>query len=197
MKSVCGDRGTCSKLLLRVRRRRKIKTPPASSEQPTSGASETGDEYEYEARVLGIIDEVYKFDCEHPKTVHFSSETHSFRPRIWSIAKLSICVIEGHLMSQFWRFSSALMDHQYLPAVAQPGGTYKSIRSSITVHKLEDSSWLKKEAPLFLPPQIFSRIDRPVEYSYRDMPHRRATSDPSVHRDPRLIGGCEFLLCGR
>ena len=84
-----------------------------------------------------------------------------------------------------------MMDSQYLPVTTKPDGKAKSIRDEIVIDKLESRKWLYKDVPLYLPPQIFSRIDRPVEYAYRNTQvHKEGYTDPSTNRDPHLIGAC-------
>ena len=56
-----GDRSPSTKLLLRVRRRKKKSVEKVQSSGTASSDTEAT-EYEHEARVLGIIDEVYKFE---------------------------------------------------------------------------------------------------------------------------------------
>ena len=58
-KPVNGDRSPSTKLLLRVRRRKKKSVENMKSDA-SSNTEET--EYEYDGHILGIIDEVYKFE---------------------------------------------------------------------------------------------------------------------------------------
>ena len=58
---VNGDRSPSTKLLLRVRRRKKKSVEKVQSSDTDSSNTEAT-EYEHEAHVLGIIDEVYKFE---------------------------------------------------------------------------------------------------------------------------------------
>ena len=84
-----------------------------------------------------------------------------------------------------------MMDSQYLPVITTPDGTVRSLRKEIIIDKIERKEWLNKDVPLFVPPPIFSRIDRPIEYAYRDAHgHRAGHTDPSCERDPHLIGAC-------
>ena len=49
--------------------------------------------------------------------------------------------------------------------------------------------WLKAETELFLPPQIFSRIDTLGDYAYRGpQKHKDGYLDPNHSRAPNLIG---------
>ena len=59
-KPTCGDRHSVTNLLLRVRRRKK----KSSGLDPGGDSSKVMDDYEYEGRVLGVIDTVYKFQCK-------------------------------------------------------------------------------------------------------------------------------------
>ncbi len=86
-----------------------------------------------------------------------------------------------------------MVDCQYLPMVKQGDKGYKSIHEEVVFNKIQSKSWLDKDVPLFLPPPIFSRIDKPIEYAYRDTPkHRDGYTDPSVNRDSKLIGASKL-----
>ena len=60
---------------------------------------------------------------------------------------------------------------------------------NLVLKKIEPRSWLSQETPLFIPPPIFSRIDKPVDYCYRDGPKsRKPTKDTNVGTQPNFIG---------
>ena len=87
-------------------------------------------------------------------------------------------------------FIAGLADFQYLPMSKEKDGTYKSVLDQIHIQKLEPRTWLEKEAPLFLPPPIFSRIDNPMDYAFRDQPK---TNIPRNQGQPsNLIGVCKY-----
>ena len=76
----------------------------------------------------------------------------------------------------------------------QEDNTYVTLMEKLIVNALYDRSWLQKDAPLFLPPPIFSRIDNAVDYAYRDGPKPRTPSkDPVQARPSNLIGICKFF----
>ena len=54
-KPLCGDKGKCTGLLMKVMRRKKRKTD-------TSAIS---DEYEHKAEIMGLVTQVVKFDCKN------------------------------------------------------------------------------------------------------------------------------------
>jgi len=75
-----------------------------------------------------------------------------------------------------------LCDFQYLPTettkelkegesevkTAKPRAfVHKPILDKVHFDKLIDSKWLSEEAPLFIPPAAFSRMDQPQDYHYR------------------------------
>ena len=65
-KPACGDRHTVTNLLLRVRRRKKTHQSSCSDPSADSNTEVTeSQDYEYEGRILGVIDTVYKFQCKH------------------------------------------------------------------------------------------------------------------------------------
>ena len=78
-KPACGDRHTVTNLLLRVRRRKKTQQSSNSDPSADSNAEVTeSQDYEYEGRILGVIDTVYKFQCKHfIGTVVQSYATHT------------------------------------------------------------------------------------------------------------------------
>ena len=59
---MCGDRDSATKLLLRVRRRKKKISE--DGQRGTSSGDTDEQEYEYDGRILGVIDEAYTFDSE-------------------------------------------------------------------------------------------------------------------------------------
>ena len=71
-KPACADRTSCTSMLLRVRRRRKKKQPDDSNAVQGAAGSSTGgssrqseSDYEYDGKVLGLVGEMYKFQCEY------------------------------------------------------------------------------------------------------------------------------------
>jgi hypothetical protein len=89
------------------------------------------------------------------------------------------------------------MDFQYLPMAKQEDNTYKPILDDLVLREITPRSWMKKEAPLFLTPPIFSRIDQPLEYCYRDGPkHRPGYEDPMKGQPAHLIGIGKGVVIG-
>ncbi|KAK2155681.1 hypothetical protein LSH36_233g01012 [Paralvinella palmiformis] len=78
-----------------------------------------------------------------------------------------------------------LADFQYLPmsSVMSDSGC-RSLRDDLSLDRIRPLSWIKKSNPLHLPPTIFSRIDSPSDYYYRDgitsnLISRESASDPN------------------
>ena len=74
-------------------------------------------------------------------------------------------------------------------------GQYESYMEDIYVKKLHTTAWIKRDVPLYLPPPIFSRIDNPSEYCFREGPkHREGYKDPTASRAPNLIGVGQYTV---
>ena len=81
------------------------------------------------------------------------------------------------VVSDCYKFNN-LCDFQYLPMVYNPDdNTHTDIYSKVYPgnDKLVSTSWLDQEAPLFIPPAAFSRMDLPQDYQFR-----RETSGPAT-----------------
>jgi Tau95 Triple barrel domain len=73
-KPAYGDRKSCNSLLLKVRRRRKsgladAETSPESSQH----------EFEYDVKILGVVDVMYKFQSKHVDLFAHRKTTKSYR----------------------------------------------------------------------------------------------------------------------
>merc|ERR1719309_855879 len=61
-----------------------------------------------------------------------------------------------------------LCDFQYLPMQKENGKPgHVSIYPQVFFKKLVSSDWVDREAPLFIPPAVFSRMDVPQDYQFR------------------------------
>ena len=63
-----------------------------------------------------------------------------------------------------------MADLQYLPMRRAQDGSYVSTIDQLILSKRQPRSWLYGEMQLHLPPPIFSRIDNPSDYCYKDCP---------------------------
>lgn len=60
-----------------------------------------------------------------------------------------------------------MSDFQYLAVHTEAGGRHMSMYSKVLMVKPEKENFFHQELPLYIPPPIFSRLDTPVDYSYR------------------------------
>ena len=67
------------------------------------------------------------------------------------------------LVDSCFRFSN-LCDFQYLPMEKDEEGKLSSLYPKVFFRNLVSSDWIEKEAPLFIPPAVFSRMDAPQDY---------------------------------
>lgn len=84
-----------------------------------------------------------------------------------------------------FRFNN-LCDFQYLPMQRGDAGQpqHVSIYPQVFFNKLVGSEWIEQQAPLFIPPAVFSRMDVPQDYQYR----RETTSDKNIGTPHNIIG---------
>jgi len=88
------------------------------------------------------------------------------------------------LVTSCFRFSN-LCDFQYLP-MAKKAETNQlaSIYPEVYFNKLVGSDWIDKEAPLFIPPAVFSRMDVPQDYQFR----RETSAEKTTGTPHNIIG---------
>nr|XP_054769613.1 general transcription factor 3C polypeptide 5-like [Lytechinus pictus] len=60
-----------------------------------------------------------------------------------------------------------LCDFQYLPYDGKPGGEASSLIEKVLPSAGEDISYVDKDVPTFMLPEIFSKFDKPIEYNYK------------------------------
>ena len=61
-----------------------------------------------------------------------------------------------------------MVDFQYLPMTRNEDGSYKGLLDKLMLKSfMTKSEFLKRDAPLFITPLIFSRLDLPGEYDFR------------------------------
>ncbi|XP_066896497.1 general transcription factor 3C polypeptide 5 isoform X4 [Kogia breviceps] len=81
-----------------------------------------------------------------------------------------------------------MSDFQYLAVHTEAGGRHMSMYSKVLMLKPEKEGFFHQELPLYIPPPIFSRLDTPVDYSYRpETQHREGYNNPSISGE-NLIG---------
>ena len=87
-------------------------------------------------------------------------------------------------------FFSGMSDFQYLPMEKKDTGQYESIYEKVVLNKLTSrKDYFERDAPLFMPPLSFSRIDTPCDFLLKtDIEHRTGYSNPDTKRAPHLIG---------
>ncbi|KAH3795020.1 hypothetical protein DPMN_148565 [Dreissena polymorpha] len=74
-----------------------------------------------------------------------------------------------------YRFAS-MTDFQYLPMRSTATGEYESIYEKVVIdHLVSRKKYFSTDVPLYIPPMTFSRVDRPVDFSFRA---------PIKHRTP-------------
>ena len=79
----------------------------------------------------------------------------------------------------------------------QPDGTYKSLTEQISIDHRVDRAWLNKDAPLVITPPIFSRIDNPIDYAFRDPPKQSTANKDGRELESNLIGMCKYTNRGK
>lgn len=83
-----------------------------------------------------------------------------------------------------------MMDFQYLPMERHKDGTgYKSLLDLLIPPTLSPISWLQGESPVFILPQVFSRLDTPAVQPLRDEPRRRVLPGKPSGRPENVLGG--------
>ena len=60
-----------------------------------------------------------------------------------------------------------MMDYQYL-TMERMGDNYRSLEGIVTITKMESLSWLENGAPLHFMPSLFSPLDVPYAYHFRE-----------------------------
>lgn len=60
-----------------------------------------------------------------------------------------------------------MMDYQYLTVEAN-GDKYKSLKGISTIETLESLDWMNNGAPLHFVPRIFSPLDIPYAYHFKE-----------------------------
>ena len=87
-----------------------------------------------------------------------------------------------------------MTDFQYLPmSRISPDSGYKSLRDDLWLDQVKPLSWINRSKPLHLPPALFSRIENPADFYYRD----GVTSNPmnkGLTTNPNIIPVGESLF---
>ncbi|XP_071947358.1 general transcription factor 3C polypeptide 5-like [Antedon mediterranea] len=85
-----------------------------------------------------------------------------------------------------YKFKS-FVDFQYLPMTKSSSNTCESILDKIVPSKLEDSSYFKRDVPLFLLPEVFSRTDVSCDYNYKQEKQVQRIKSKILH-EAHLVG---------
>ncbi|KAL3242078.1 hypothetical protein MRX96_047816 [Rhipicephalus microplus] len=96
--------------------------------------------------------------------------------------------IEGTI-STAYKFRG-MVDFQYLPMRRKADGTgYESLLDQLIPPPMSSTDWLMKDAPVFILPQVFSRLDTMSIQALRDEPKRRElASGPPFRPRNAMIG---------
>ncbi|XP_061427648.1 general transcription factor 3C polypeptide 5 [Lethenteron reissneri] len=82
-----------------------------------------------------------------------------------------------------------MADFQYLATRSGPDGACVSLYDQVLLRNMESPEFFLRDAPLFLPPPIFSRLDNPIDYYYRpEVQHREGYKHPPKLSSENLIG---------
>ncbi|XP_064458696.1 general transcription factor 3C polypeptide 5-like [Ornithodoros turicata] len=82
-----------------------------------------------------------------------------------------------------------MVDFQFLPMERKGDGTYQSLLDTIIPSGLPSTDWLDGEAPIFIMPQVFSRLDMPAVQALRDEPKHRPTKPRASAGLQNVVGG--------
>ncbi|KAF6017838.1 GTF3C5 [Bugula neritina] len=77
-----------------------------------------------------------------------------------------LCVKLVGIISTTYKFTT-MMDYQYLTVEAN-GDKYKSLKGISTIETLESLDWMNNGAPLHFVPRIFSPLDIPYAYHFKE-----------------------------
>ncbi|XP_065300014.1 general transcription factor 3C polypeptide 5 [Dermacentor albipictus] len=82
-----------------------------------------------------------------------------------------------------------MVDFQYLPMRKKADGTgYESLLDQLIPPPMSSTEWLMKDAPVFILPQVFSRLDNMSIQALRDEPKRRQPASKTALRPTNLYG---------
>ncbi|KAK8769432.1 hypothetical protein V5799_014102 [Amblyomma americanum] len=96
--------------------------------------------------------------------------------------------VEG-TVSAVYKFRG-MVDFQYLPMRRKADGTgYESLLDQLIPSPMASTDWLKQDAPVFILPQVFSRLDTMSVQALRDEPKRRQVPEKTPHRPRSVLGG--------
>ncbi|XP_037281499.1 general transcription factor IIIC subunit l(2)37Cd [Rhipicephalus microplus] len=96
--------------------------------------------------------------------------------------------IEGTI-STAYKFRG-MVDFQYLPMRRKADGTgYESLLDQLIPPPMSSTDWLMKDAPVFILPQVFSRLDTMSIQALRDEPKRRELASGTPFRPRNAMIG--------
>lgn len=87
-----------------------------------------------------------------------------------------------------------MVDYQYLPMKINKDGSYESFYEKVRINKLIPlKEYMNQDVPLYIPPLMFARVDRPCEFHYKqEILHKKDYNNPDKERPPNLIGTGEL-----
>uniref|UniRef100_A0A224YNC4 General transcription factor 3C polypeptide 5 (Transcription factor C subunit 1) n=1 Tax=Rhipicephalus zambeziensis TaxID=60191 RepID=A0A224YNC4_9ACAR len=95
--------------------------------------------------------------------------------------------IEGTI-STAYKFRG-MVDFQYLPMRKKADGTgYESLLDQLVPPPMSSTDWLMRDAPVFILPQVFSRLDTMSIQALRDEPKRRELASGPPSRPKNALG---------
>lgn len=96
--------------------------------------------------------------------------------------------IEG-TVSTVYKFRG-MVDFQFLPMEKKADGSgYESLLDRLIPPAMPSIDWLNEETPVFILPQVFSRLDSPAIQPLRDEPKHRVVPGKPSGRPDNVLGG--------
>ncbi|CAN7993076.1 unnamed protein product [Ixodes hexagonus] len=96
--------------------------------------------------------------------------------------------IEG-TVSTVYKFRG-MVDFQFLPMQKKADNSgYESLLDQLIPPMMPSLDWLKEETPVFILPQVFSRLDTPAVQPLRDEPKHRIMPGKASGRPDNVLGG--------
>lgn len=87
---------------------------------------------------------------------------------------------------------AAMMDYQFL-TMERVGDSYRSLQGLSTITSLESMSWLDNGAPLHFMPQIFSPLEIPYAYHFKEEDNKK--SEEELEHGSLFGTGANSSLC--
>lgn len=88
-----------------------------------------------------------------------------------------------------------MMDFQFLPMTKKEGEAgYEPILDQLLPKPVDSTDWLMQDAPVYILPQVFARLDNVSMQQLRDEPKRRNLPEKSALRPKNVLGGSEYQI---